>query len=374
MRRFTTTSLALTIAATGIFAGGLAVAAQDEAAWKVAMLADVGALDDKNFNEYTFVGTSAAAEALGLPEPAAVVPKDDSEYGALLQSLIDDGNNIIVTTGFNLGVETTKAAKANPDVWFVGVDQAPICVTPEGDPDDTFACEGDAAALLPNYIAIGYAEDQAGYLAGMAAADASETGKIGAIGGVTFCAPCVRYIQGYQRGAKAVNPDIEVSAAWVTDSDINKAFYDQPGGKLFAQQFIELNQPDVIFQVAGQTGNGVLDAACEAGILGVGVDVDQYLSYPAASACLLTSAEKKLAKTVDDTIQSIAGGTAIGGNARFDASNDGIGFSDFRDKADLVSPEVQQMMADALAQMKDGTLETCPPDNCGRLTEDGTLE
>ena len=130
MRRFTTASLALTLAATSVFAGATAVFAQDATEWKVAMLADVGSLDDKNFNEYTLVGTEAAAAALGLPQPAAVVPKDDSEYGTLLQSLMDDGNNIIVTTGFNLGIKTTEAAKANPDVWFVGVDQAPICITP----------------------------------------------------------------------------------------------------------------------------------------------------------------------------------------------------------------------------------------------------
>jgi basic membrane protein A len=372
MRRFTAAVLALTISAAGMLAA-TPVAFAQETQWKVAMLADVGSLNDRNFNEYTQVGTNAAAEALGLPMPAAVVPKDDSEYGTLLQGLIDAGNNIIVTTGFNLGVETTKAAKANPDVWFIGVDQAPICVTPEGVPDDTFACAGDAPTLLPNYVAIGYAEDQAGYLAGMAAAGASENGRIGAIGGVTFCAPCVRYIQGYQRGAKAVNPDIEVYSAWVTDSDINKAFYDQPGGKLFAQQFIELNQPDVLFQVAGQTGNGVLDAACDAGILAVGVDVDQYLSYPAADPCILTSAEKHLANTVEATIRSVADGTAVGGDLRFDASNDGIGIADFRDKADLVPDDVKAQIDEALAQMQAGTLETCPA-NCGSLLEGNALE
>src|SRR5688572_8182219 len=213
---------------TALLVGGGAVA-QDEPDWKVAMLADVGSVDDRGFNEYTFEGAKAAATAMGLAEPTVVVPKDDSEYGTLIDSLIADGNNIIVTTGFNLGLATTIAAKANPDTWFVGVDQAPICVTPEGDPDDTFTCAGDAATLLPRYIAIGYAEDQAGYLAGMAAAGASENGRIGAIGGVTFCAVCVKFIQGYELGAKAVNPEIEVTDAWVTDSDIVKAFYDQPG-------------------------------------------------------------------------------------------------------------------------------------------------
>jgi basic membrane protein A len=364
MRRIALAPMAALVG-TALLVGGSAIAQEPE--WKIAQLADVGSLDDRGFNQYTNEGAKAAAETIALEVPAAVVPKDDSEYGTLLDSLIADGNNIIVTTGFALGVATTVAAKANPDTWFVGVDQAPICVTPEGDPDDTFTCAGDAATLLPNYIALGYKEDQAGYLAGMASADASENGRIGAIGGVTFCAPCVRYIQGYELGAKAINPDIEVSSAWVTDSDINKAFYDQPGGKLFTQQFIELNQPDVIFQVAGQTGLGTIDAACEAGIWAIGVDVDQWGSYPAGQACTLTSAEKHLAVTTAATIQTIVDGTAAGGNLIYDATNDGIGASEIR-PADAVSEETKAKMADALEQMKAGTLVTCP-ENCGTLTQ-----
>jgi basic membrane protein A len=367
MRRIATASIMAFVAAATLLPG--AAVAQDE--WKIAQLADVGSLEDKGFNQYTNEGAKAAAAALGLPEPAAVVPKDESEYLQLIDSLIADGNNIIVTTGFALGTATTEAAKANPDIWFVGVDQAPICVTPEGDPDDTFTCAGDPATLLPNYIAIGYQEDQAGYLAGMAAADVSENGRIAAVGGVTFCGPCVRFIQGYKRGALAINPDIQVFDEWVTDSEITKAFYDKPGGKLFTETLIEISQPDVIFQVAGQTGLGAIDAACEAGLYAIGVDVDQALSYPEGAGCTITSAEKHLSATADQTIQSIAGGTAVGGNLIFDASTNGVGISPLRPE-DAVSAETQAKMAEALEQMVAGTLETCP-ENCGRLV-DGELE
>jgi basic membrane protein A and related proteins len=372
MRKLAFAPVVALLGASLLAAGTGATMAQEETEWKIAVLADVGSLDDRGFNEYTFEGASAAAAELGLAVPAAVVPKDDSEYGQLLEALIADGNNIIVTTGFNLGVATIVAAKANPDTWFIGVDQAPLCVTPEGDPDDTFTCAGDAASLLPNLIGLGYKEDQAGYLAGMAAADASENGRIGAIGGVTFCAPCVRYIQGYELGAKAINPDIEVRIAWVTDSDVSKAFYDQPGGKLFTQQFIELNQPDVVFQVAGQTGLGTIDAACEAGLYAIGVDVDQWGSYPAGQACTLTSAEKHLAVTTSATIQAIAAGEAQGGNLIYDASNDGIGASEIR-PSDAVSEETKARMAEALEAMQAGELKTCPskadgdPVDCGSL-------
>ena len=135
------------------------------------------------------------------------MPKDASEYPTLIKNLVDQGYQIIVTAGFNLGVETTKAAHENPDIWFIGVDQGPPCVTPEGLPDTKFACAGDAATLLPKFVAISYQEDQAGYLAGMIAASVSETGKLGAIGGITLCGPCIRYIQGFELGAKSINPD-----------------------------------------------------------------------------------------------------------------------------------------------------------------------
>ncbi len=65
MRRFTTASLALTIAATGILAGALAVAAQDGSDLKIGLVTDVGTIDDRNFNQYSWEGAVAGAEAVG---------------------------------------------------------------------------------------------------------------------------------------------------------------------------------------------------------------------------------------------------------------------------------------------------------------------
>ena len=214
--------------------------------------------------------------------------------------------------------------------------------TRQGDPDPKFACKGDPATLLPHYIGLQYAEDQAGYLAGMVAATASKSGIIGAIGGITICAVCVKYIQGYELGAKFINPNIQVKTAYVTTSDFTKAFGDPVTGKAFAQQFIQQNKPDVLFQVAGLTGNGMIDAACAAGIWAVGVDVDQYLSYPNGDKCIITSAEKHLAISVSDAIKHIADGTAKGGNRAYDATNDGIGVSDFHDKASMFPPDADR--------------------------------
>lgn len=341
---------------------------------KIGVVTDVGTVNDKNFNEYTYVGAQLGAAAVGAAEPPVVVPTSDADYGPLIQAFIDQEFDIIVAAGFNLEGVTAAAAKANPDIWFIGVDHAP-CINAAGDVDPTFAdCSGDIAVLLPNYIAIKYAEDQAGYLAGIVAASVVPgVDIIGAIGGVSLCGPCIRYIQGYELGAKSINPDITVKANWVSDSDFRIGFADQAAGKTFGQQFIAQNTGiDVLFQVAGLTGNGVIDAACEAGIGAIGVDVDQHESYPASQACILTSAEKKLSNSVSQSIVAIADGSAAGGSTLFDAANDGIGVSAFYDAASKLNPDTQSLVDAALAAMKAGTLVTCPADTCG--SQDGLAD
>ncbi len=337
---------------------------------KIGVVTDVGTVNDKNFNEFTYVGAKQGAAAIGVPDAEnlpVVVPTSDAEYAPLIQSYIDQDFDVIVATGFNLVPATAAAAKANPDIWFIGVDHSP-CLNAAGDVDPTFAdCSGSVATLLPKYIALNYAEDQAGYLAGIVAASASESGTIGAIGGVSLCGPCVRYIQGYKLGAQSVNPDIVVKVAWVSDSDFVKGFADQAGGKTFAQQFLQQNSDvDVLFQVAGLTGNGVIDAACEANINAVGVDVDQHESYPASQACILTSAEKHLALSVSESIKAIAAGTAAGGLTFFNAGNEGIGVSPFYDAASKLPADIQTTIDAAIAGMADGSVDSCP-DNCGAV-------
>jgi basic membrane protein A and related proteins len=339
----------------------------DKTKWKIGVATDVGTVNDKNFNEYTNIGAQNGAKALGAAVPPVVVPKDSSEFAKNLQTYVDQGFDIVVTAGFNYGQATTCAAHANKDIWFIGVDQGPPCVTPDGLPDSTFKCAGDAKTLLPKYVAISFQEDQAGYLAGLVAGTMSKSGIIGAIGGITLCGPCIRYIQGFQLGAQKVNPNIKLYVAWVTTSDFTKAFNDPVTGKNFAAQFITTNKPDILFQVAGKTGNGMLDAACDAGILGMGVDVDQALSYPNAAKCEVTSAEKKLVLATSTDIANIVAGTMQGGDDHWDAKRDGIGYSPFHDLESKVPAGLKAQLDAAFAAMKAGTLKTCP-DKCGDIS------
>jgi basic membrane protein A and related proteins len=332
---------------------------------KIGVVTDIGTLNDKNYNEYSFKGAQEGATAIGAAAPTSIVPTSASEYAADIKSFVDQKFDVIVTVGFNLATATVQAAHDNPNIWFVGVDQSPICVTADGLPDSTFACKGDAKTLLPKYLSLEFQEDQAGYLAGIVAAGASKSGEIGAIGGTSICAPCVRYIQGYVLGAQSVNSAIKVDTAYVTNDFSAAAFQDQPGGKTYAENFLaKFPKVDVLFQVAGLTGNGILDAACAANINGIGVDVDQFVSYTNADKCLLTSAEKHLQIAVSSALKAIAGGTATPGDSLFDAKNDGIGASAGHDKASAWAADTQSKLDAALAAMKAGTLKTCP-DNCG---------
>jgi basic membrane protein A len=329
---------------------------------KIGVVTDVGRVDDKNFNQYSYEGAKAAAAALGTTAEY-VVPKDASDYTADIQSFVDKNYNVIVTVGFNLGDATIKAAKANPNIWFIAVDVAP-CVDETGAPDSTFACKGDASKLLPKLIGIQFQEDQAGYLAGIVAASVSKTGKIGQLGGINNNPAVVRYLQGYQLGAASYNPSIKVITDFFSTGDLGKAYGDPVFGKTFSDQFISQQGVDVLFQVAGGTGNGALDAACAANIIGIGVDVDEYLSYPSADKCIVTSAEKHLSSAVNQTITAISKGTAVGGVSKFNASNDGIGYSPFHNTSITIPADVQGKLDAAFAAMKAGTLKTCP-DTCG---------
>lgn len=324
--------------------------------FKVGLVTDVGQLEDKSFNQASHEGAKAAAEAAG-GQYDVIVTQNISDYKQNIQTFIDQGFNVIVTVGFLLGTDTAIAAKENPNVTFIGVDQG-ICVDAAGAPDPTFACAGDAAKLLPNYQGIVFAEEQAGYLAGIVAASISKTGTIGAVGGTNVPA-VVAYNAGYVAGAKSVNPDIK-TLYQETNPDPAKGFNDPATGKAIAQQFIGQGA-DVLFQIAGLTGQGVLEAACDAKIYGIGVDVDQVETLPNLSGCIVTSAEKKLKDTVQAVVASVAAGKFVAGTVSYNAASTppAIGLAPFHGMESMITPEIQAKLDEAMAAMASGTLK--PP-------------
>ncbi|MCL4369220.1 MAG: BMP family ABC transporter substrate-binding protein, partial [Actinobacteria bacterium] len=331
-------------------------AAPPPAKLKVGVVTDVGQLEDKSFNQAAYEGGKAAAEGLGATFDV-IVTQNISDYKQNIQTFVDQGFDVIVTVGFLIGTDTTIAAKANPKVTFIGVDQF-ICVDENAAPDPTFACKGDAGKLLPNYQGIVFAEEQAGYLAGIVAASISKTGTIGAVGGTNVPA-VVAYNAGYVAGAKSVNPKIK-TLYQETNPDPAKGFNDPATGKAIAKQFIGQGA-DVLFQIAGLTGQGVLEAACDAKIYGIGVDVDQVQTLPNLSKCIVTSAEKKLKATVQAVVESVAKGTFKPGVVTYNAASTppAIGLSPYHDFTSLITPAIQAKLDDATAKMASGELK--PP-------------
>jgi basic membrane protein A len=328
---------------------------------KVGVVTDVGQLEDKSFNQSSNEGALAAAEATG-GEHDVIVTQNISDYANNIQQFVDADFDVIVTVGFLIGTDTAIAAKANPDIKFIGVDQG-ICVDEAGAPDSTFTCAGDAATLLPNYQGIVFAEAQPGYLAGIVAASLSTSGTIGAVGGTNVPA-VVNYWRGYENAAKNINPDITVLYQ-ETDPDPAKGFNDPAKGRTIGDQFIGQGA-DVLFQIAGLTGQGVLEAACNAGINGIGVDVDQALSIPTSAQCIVTSAEKKLKDTVQAVVTSVADGSFKAGTVVYDAASTppAIGLAPYHDNAAKITPEIQAKIDEAFAAFVAGTLDPCAPIKC----------
>ncbi len=164
--------------------------------------------------------------------------------------------------------------------------------------------------------------------------------------------PVVNYIKGYENGAKSVKSNVQVTSVYVED------FNAPDKGEAAARTMIS-NGVDVVFQVAGLTGAGVLRAACSANIKGIGVDVDQYLSLPATQKCTITSAEKRLQNAVRDAIQRFKDKGKQTGNFTNDATNDGIGYSPIRNLSP-VPAGLEDKLKTAIADMKSGKLKAIP--------------
>jgi basic membrane protein A len=345
-------------AATGFDACGTQDAGDN---WRIGGVTDVGDLEDKSFNEAGWCGTLAGNGAVsGTAE--VIVTESTEDYDANIQTLIENDFNIIVTFGFALGDATLDAAIANPDVNFIGLDQF-YCIdaegnrdtTPEGAPD----CDGngDFATLVPNAQGLVFAEAQPGYLAGVLACSISESGVIGAVGGIFSIPPVPQYIGGYHNGCLSVNPDATVLVEYVSE-DITVAFNDPDTGRQLADQMVAAGA-DVLFQVAGGSGQGVLSAACDNDIYAIGVDVDQFNSSPDHQGCLVTSAEKKIVHAIQSAIERIDAGTAEGGNVTGDASNDGIGLAPYHNFEDLITDDIQAAIDEAFDGLADGSIDPC---------------
>ena len=307
--------------------------------FKIGLVTDVGRINDRSFNQSAWEGVKLAAQELGLPEDSIkyIETKDAKDYADNINQFVENGYNVIVTVGFALGDATREAAQANPDIYFIGVDQF-------------------QAEPLPNLAGLIFPEDKAGFLAGVLAASLSKTGTIAAVLGTDLVPPVVAFKEGYEAGARYVNPDIKIISTY-HPGELSQAFVDPEWGAATAKQAMDQGA-DVVFGAGGMTGNGALQevaAAAEAGqeVYCIGVDTDQWETLPAAHPCLVSSAMKLITPGVADLIIKAAAGDFPGGNYVGD-----VGLAPFHDFDDKVPQEVKDLLAQVKEGLMNGTIDT----------------
>ena len=220
------------------------------AKFRVALVTDTGGLNDRSFNHLANVGRLRAQSKLGV-DTRVFISKSSADYIPNL-STGARGYDLVIGVGFLMADQMAAVAKRFPDTKFAIIDFA----------------AGDLKGKPKNVRGILFAEQDAGCLAGVAAATVSKSGVIASVGGVKI-PPVDHYIAGYQYCAKKVKPSI------TTLNDYSQDFVDQAKCKEIALNQIQ-QDADVIFQVAGACGLGALQAAKENKAWGVGVDADQF--------------------------------------------------------------------------------------------------
>lgn len=302
LKRFLVVVLAL-----ALVAGGFAVPrARSQSDLSVALIIAQGGLGDRSYNDSAFAGLTLAASELGVKVFPIESADPVGEAEQLLRTAAETGFDLVITLEFS---HFEPLARIAPDY-----------------PDTTFAIV-NIVVDQPNVVSIMFDEHTgsflAGALAGLVTTDpnieqTNPEAVLGVIGGVKSSGIDV-FLYGYLQGACAVNPDAQVLMAYSND------FGDPGKGREMALAMHEQGA-DVVFQVAGGTGAGVIEAAKDENFFAIGVDSDQdYL----APGNVLTSMLKRVDVAVYNTIELATKGELQGGTVlQYGLEENGVGLSE----------------------------------------------
>lgn len=220
--------------------------------YAIGMITDEGGVDDRSFNQSAWEGMQAWSEETGN-KVQYYESTDSSDFVPNFNTAIADGYDIIFGMGFMLEDTFNEVAPANPDQQFAFI---------------------DGQVEQPNVVSMTFKDQESAFLAGIAAATTSETGKVGFVGGMKT--PGIdRFETGFKAGVAHVDDSIKVDAQYV------ESFGDAATGQQIANAMYT-SGADVIYTAAGGSGNGVftearnrLEADSEANIWVIGVDRDQ---------------------------------------------------------------------------------------------------
>jgi len=278
---------------------------QKQAKVKAAVITDIGGLGDKGFNDLCAKGLADAKKA-GIATGRIFISKSAADYIPNLSTAARQGYSPIVTCGFLMGTDIEKAANRFPKTSFAIIDYSNTWMK----------------SRPKNLQGALFAENEAGYLAGVAAAMATKKPGVSAVGGQAVPA-VVAFLAGFKAGAKATKKGIKVQTAY------SETFTDQAKCKEIALNQIAAGS-GAVFAAAGLCGLGALQAAKESGVWGIGVDTDQAF----LGSHILTSATKKVDLGVFRVIQAVQQGNFVGGgDAVYNVKNGGVGFGAVSTKA-----------------------------------------
>ena len=308
----------------------------------VAVYVIGGTLGDKSFIDSAHRGLTKAQEELGIEYRYVEASSDTTKIIAALEDAMNDPEvDIIIQSQGDFTETLPEVAPQYPDKYFVSFDN-PVAYD--------LCSDG-----CPNVYAMTYAQNEGSFLAGYYAGLMSETGIIGAVGGMDI--PVINdfmvgYVQGAgEAGIPAENVLIQYAGGWA----------DPAKGKELALTMYQQGA-DVVFQVAGGTGDGVIAAAAEAGKWAIGVDKDQALVFeeanPELAEVILTSMLKKVGKSMLRAMNmNVEGKIPWGTNELLGINEDGVGLALNKYYVENTPQEVKDQLAAAIEKVKAGEVE-----------------
>lgn len=315
---------------------------------KIGLVTDIGGVNDKSFNQSAWAGVQKAAAEFGY-EANYIESKQPTDYEKNIDQFATEKYDVIVTVGFLMGDATAVKARQYPDIKFAIIDNAYFPT------EGSVACGAGVKDCyddggLKNVTSLMFQEDQVGFLAGVLAAGMSKTGTVCSVSGMEI-PPVVRFVVGYQNGAKWMKADVKTLNVYIP------SFIDPAKGKETGISMIGQGC-DVVFGVGGNTGNGGLLAAKEAGLMAIGVDVDQYNTYPEVANALLTSAAKNVDAAVYEYLKSVSNKTDKAGIFTANIQNGGVGLAPYHDWDAKIPADVKAKVDEAAKGLKDGSIPT----------------
>jgi basic membrane protein A len=322
--------------ATTVLASALGTAAAHAADAKpAALIIAQGGLGDQSYNDLAYAGFKRALKETGI-DGKPVESKDVVAQAAdILRRAADADFGLVVDLEYSHGDPMVEVAKDYPDTTFAILNQVQ---------------KGD------NIVSVLFQEQEGSYLAGLLAGqvttDTSIKGInaqpiIGVIGG-TKSAGIDKFIAGFIEGARAANPKVEVKVAYSNN------FGDPALGQQMAKAMFE-DGADIIYQVAGGTGIGIIQAAKESGHYAIGVDGDQDGLAPGN---VLTSMIKRTDVAVENVVKSYAKGDKLGGKTvAFGLKEDGVGLSEMKYTRSMIPAAYLQKVDQAKADIISGKVK-----------------